>query len=472
MLKNIKNTIEKKNGHYKEKVLQFGEGNFLRAFVDWMIDEANDEGLFDGSIVLVQPINMGMVNMINDQDGLYTLVMRGLENGKKTEKVKAIAESEDLKIIVSNTTEAGISYVEGDRFEDRLPKSFPAKITSFLHHRYTHFQGAEDKGILLLPVELIDNNGPELKRIVMQYAKEWNLAPEFLKWMENHCTFANTLVDRIVTGYPRDEAAAYSKKFGYEDNLMVTSEVFNLWVIEADKKYADLLPIAKTSANVIWTDDVRPYKKRKVRILNGAHTSTVLAAYLSGYDYVGQFIEDEDFNAFLRSLIFDEIIPTIDLPKDELKAFADAVFERFGNPYIKHRLLDISLNSVSKFTARCLPSLLDYKEREGKLPERMTYALAALIKFYDISKEETGYFGVRENGDKYPVKDDEKNLEFFAAIWKEKDLSILVRETLMNESLWHEDLTKLEGLYDEVLKHLTDIVNSGAKESLKKLGKE
>ncbi|WP_312652375.1 tagaturonate reductase [Proteiniclasticum sp.] len=491
MLKNIKDTLEKKNGHYKEKVLQFGEGNFLRAFVDWMIDEANDKGLFDGSIVLVQPINMGMVNMINDQDGLYTLVMRGLEDGQKTEKVKAItsvsrginpfedyesyiklAESEDLKIIVSNTTEAGISYVEGDRFEDKLPKAFPAKITSFLHHRYTHFKGAEDKGILLLPVELIDNNGPELKRIVMQYAKEWNLEPAFISWMENSCTFANTLVDRIVTGYPREEAAAYNEKFGYEDNLMVTSEVFNLWVIEADKKYADLLPIAQTSANVIWTDDVRPYKKRKVRILNGAHTSTVLAAYLSGYDYVGQFIDDADFNAFLKSLIFDEVIPTIDLPKGELKEFADAVFERFGNPYIKHRLLDISLNSVSKFTARCLPSLLDYKERTGKLPERMTYALAALLKFYDIRKDETGYFGTRENNDKYPVKDDEKNLEFFAGIWQEKDLSVLVKETLMNESLWHEDLTKVEGLYDEVLKHLTDIVRNGTKESLKKLGKE
>ncbi len=488
MLKNIKDTLDKRNGHFPEKILQFGEGNFLRAFVDWMVDEANDDGLFQGSIVLVQPITQGMVNMINDQEGMYTLVMRGLENGVKTERTKAIssvsrginpfedydsyiklAESEDLKIIVSNTTEAGISYVEGDKKEDKLPKAFPAKICSFLYHRFKFFSGALDKGILLLPVELIDNNGPELRRIVLQYAKEWKLEEEFIVWMEKSCTFANTLVDRIVTGYPRDEAAAYEEKFGYKDNLIVTSEVFNLWVIEADKKYAELLPIAKTKANVIWTDDVKPYKKRKVRILNGAHTSTVLAAYLSGFDYVGQFIEDEEFNAYLNALIFDEVIPTIDLPKDELKEFADAVFERFGNPYIKHRLLDISLNSVSKYTARCLPSLMDYNNEKEELPTRLTFALAALIKFYDIKKEEEGYFGVRENGDRYPVKDDGKNLEFFEELWKETDLSMIAKKALANKELWQQDLTKVQGMVEQVQKHLENMASIGIKETLRTL---
>lgn len=487
-MKNIKDTLEKKNGHLKEKVLQFGEGNFLRAFVDWMVDEANDEGHFDGSVVIVQPIDRGMVDMINDQNGMYTLIMRGLENGEKTEKVKAItsvsrginpfvdyesymamAESEDLKVIVSNTTEAGITYVEGDKLEDNLPAAFPAKICKFLHHRFNHFEGDKDMGILLLPVELIDNNGPELERIVKQYATEWNLDPEFTTWLDESCTFANTLVDRIVTGYPRDEVSAYSEKFGYEDNLMVTSEVFNLWVIEADKKYAEIFPIQKTGANVIWTDDVRPYKKRKVRILNGAHTSTVLSAYLSGFDYVGQFIEDPHYNAYLKSLIFEEIIPTIDLPDEELKAFADAVFERFGNPYIKHRLLDISLNSVSKFAARCLPSLLDYNDRKGKLPVRMTYALAALLKFYDVKEEEEGYFGIRENGEKYPVKDDRKNLEFFEKIWQEKDITVLVEKVLKSKDLWYHDLTEVEGLVEEVTNHLHKILTLGTKETLKNL---
>ena len=487
-MKNIKDTIQKKNGHLKEKVLQFGEGNFLRAFVDWMIDEANDEGHFDGSVVIVQPIERGMVNMINDQNGMYTLIMRGLENGEKTEKVKAItsvsrginpfedyegymamAESEDLQVIVSNTTEAGISYVEGDKLEDPLPKAFPAKICKFLYHRFKHFDGDKERGILLLPVELIDNNGGELERIVKQYASEWNLEPAFITWLDEACSFANTLVDRIVTGYPRDEVEAYSEKFGYEDNLMVTSEVFNLWVIEADKKYAEIFPIQKTSANVIWTDDARPYKKRKVRILNGAHTSTVLSAYLSGFDFVGQFIEDADYNDYLKALIFDEIIPTIDLPDDELKAFADAVFERFGNPFIKHRLLDISLNSVSKFTARCLPSLLDYKAEKGVLPVRMTYALAALLKFYDVKEEEEGFFGVRENGEKYPVKDDKKNLHFFEKIWQEKDITILVERILANKDLWYQDLTEVEGLKEAVTTHLHNILTLGTKETLKSL---
>ncbi len=488
MLKNIKETVKKTNGSYPEKILQFGEGNFLRAFVDWMVDEANDEGLFKGSIVIVQPIAQGMVNMINDQEGLYTLVMRGLENGEKTERIKAItsvsrginpfedydsylklAESEDLKIIVSNTTEAGISYEEGDRKEDRLPKAFPAKICSFLYHRFKFFHGAIDKGILLLPVELIDNNGPELKRIVLQYAKEWNLEEEFVHWLDEACTFANTLVDRIVTGYPRDEAASYEEKFGYKDNLIVTSEVFNLWVIEADKKYAELFPVDKTQANVIWTDDVKPYKKRKVRILNGAHTSTVLAAYLSGHDYVGQFIEDKEFNVYLKSLIFDEVIPTIDLPKNELKDFADAVFERFGNPYIKHRLLDISLNSVSKYTARCLPTLLDYKEEQGQLPKRLCFALAALLKFYDVKKEEVGYFGVRENGDRYPVKDDEKILTFFEKLWGDGDRNNLAYKALSNEEIWQQNLSKVEGLVEQVQKHLDNISSMGVKEAMKTL---
>jgi len=487
-LKNIKEVVAKKNGNLPEKVLQFGEGNFLRAFVDWMIDEANDEGLFNGSVVLCQPINMGMVNMINDQNGLYTLVMRGLENGEKTEKIKAItsvsrginpfedydsyiklAESEDLKVIISNTTEAGIAYVEGDKKEDQLPKAFPAKITSFLYHRYQFFNGASDKGILLLPVELIDDNGTELKRIVNQYAAEWNLEEGFILWLKENCFFANTLVDRIVTGYPRDEAASYEERFGYEDKTMVTSEVFNLWVIEAPQHYSEMFPVAKTKANVIWTDNVKPYKKRKVRILNGGHTSTVLAAYLSGHDYVGQFIEDADFNGYLKDLLFEEIIPTIDLPKDELKEFANAVFERFGNPFIKHSLLAISLNSVSKFTARCLPSLIDYKELKGELPTRLAFSLAALIKFYDIKQKEDGFYGVRENGDSYPVKDDQEIMEFFEKVWKEKDLSVVVKETLSNSSLWHQDLTKVEGLEESVLQNLTSIVENGVRDTLNKL---
>lgn len=484
----INETIKKTNGSYPEKVLQFGEGNFLRAFVDWMIDEANDGGLFGGSIVICQPIGQGMVKMINDQDGMYTVIMRGLENGEKIERTKvitsvsravnpfedydsylALAESEDLKIIVSNTTEAGISYSAGDQLSDKLPKSFPAKICAFLYHRYQFFGGSAEHGILLLPVELIDNNGPELKRIVKQYANEWQLEEGFHTWLDEACSFANTLVDRIVTGYPRDENAHFEERFGYEDKLMVTSELFNLWVIEADKKYSELLPIDKTAANVIWTDDVRPYKKRKVRILNGGHTSTVLGAYLAGFDYVGEFMMSDDIASYLRQLIFEEVIPTIDLPEEELHKFAEDVFDRFRNPYIKHRLLDISLNSVAKFTARCLPSLLDFQDHHRHLPKRLVFSLAALIKFYDVQKDENGYFGTRENGEKYPVKDDEEHLSFFEAVWQEKDMDLLVERVLSEKSLWQQDLSLVPGLKEGVLEELKNIMTGGILASLRVL---
>lgn len=487
-MKKINEVVEKRNGNFPEKVLQFGEGNFLRAFVDWMVDEANDEGLFGGSIVLCQPISQGMVARLNEQDNVYTLVMRGLENGKKTENVKVItsvsrginpyedydsyidlAKSKDLQVIVSNTTEAGISYSEGDALTDTPPKSYPAKICSFLYTRYKHFNGDKAMGILLLPVELIEDNGPVLKRIVYQYAREWNLEEGFIEWLDASCTFANTLVDRIVTGYPRNEAASYEERFGYKDDMIDTSEVFNLWVIEADKKYSDLFPIAKTKANVIWTDNVKPYKMRKVRILNGAHTSTVLAAYLSGYEFVGEFVKDEDFSTFLKDLIFGEVIPTISLPKDELAQFADAVFERFGNPFINHRLLDISLNSVSKYVARCLPSLEDYLAMEKKLPSHLTFSLAALIKFYDVKHDAEGYYGIRENGDRYPVKDNAENLAFFEKAWQEKDLSLLVKDVLSSNTLWQRDLTQIEGLYDGVLANLKGIVADGVKATIKNL---
>ncbi len=488
-MKKINEIVEKKNGHYPEKILQYGEGNFLRGFVDWMVDELNDEDLFKGSIVIAQPIDKGIIDKMNDQNGQYTVVMRGLENGEKVERVKPItsvsrginpfqnyeeyikiATSENLKIIVSNTTEAGITYIQGDKLEDQLPKSFPAKICSFLYHRYKHFNGAADKGILVLPVELIDNNGTELRRIVNQYAIEWNLEQEFITWLDKNCAFANTLVDRIVTGYPADEASQYEEQFGYKDGLIVAAEVFNLWVIEADPKYQELFPVGtgnNTKANVIWTEDAKPYKKRKVRILNGAHTSTVLAAYLAGHNLVGEFINDPDFESYLKSLIFDEVIPTIDLPLDELKQFANDVIERFGNPFIKHKLLDISLNSISKYTARCLPSLEDYVKLEGRLPQRLSFSLAALIKFYDIKKEEEGYFGIRENGDKYLVKDNIETLEFFEKIWKEDDLSKVVRKILSNKSLWGKDLMKISGLYENVLKDLIRLIEEGIRETIK-----
>ena len=488
-MKTINDVIEKKYGNYPEKVLQFGEGNFLRAFVDWMIDKANRDGIYQGSIVLCQPIAQGLKDMINAQDGVYTLAMRGAENGQPVENIEVItsvsrcinpyenyedlmeiARSTDLEVVVSNTTEAGIAYHEGDQLTDRPPVSFPAKVTAFLYERYKAFNGDPQKGLLFLPVELIDNNGAELKRIVLKYAEEWELGQEFTEWVNTANEFTSTLVDRIVTGYPRDEISYFEEKLGYKDNIIDTSELFNLWVIEGDKTWADKLPVHKTDANVIWTDDVKPYKKRKVRILNGAHTSTVLAAYLAGFDIVGDFMKDDTVRTFMNDVIYKEVIPTLDLPKEELESFAAAVNDRFANPYIKHNLLDIALNSCSKFNARCLPSLLGYVEEKGELPKCLTFSLAAFIKFYQGEWKDGVYTGTRKDGTQYPPRDDEAVIRFFADAWAENDAEKTAESVLSNKDFWSgKDLTEVPGLKDAVAGYLKEMDKKEIKEIMAEL---
>lgn len=488
-MKTINDVIEKKYGNYPEKVLQFGEGNFLRAFVDWMIDKANRDGIYQGSIVLCQPIAQGLKDMINAQDGVYTLAMRGAENGQPVEKIEVItsvsrcinpyenyedlmeiARSADLEVVVSNTTEAGIAYHAGDQLTDRPPVSFPAKVTAFLYERYKAFNGDPEKGLLFLPVELIDNNGAELKRIVLQYAQEWELGQEFTDWVNTANAFTSTLVDRIVTGYPRDEVSYFEEKLGYKDNIIDTSELFNLWVIEGDEKWADKLPVHKIDANVIWTDDVKPYKKRKVRILNGAHTSTVLAAYLAGFDIVGDFMKDDTVRTFMNNVIYQEVIPTLDLPKEELESFAAAVNDRFANPYIKHKLLDIALNSCSKFNARCLPSLLGYVEEKGVLPKCLTFSLAAFIKFYQGEWKDGVYTGTRKDGTQYPLRDDESVIRFFADAWSENDAEGTAAAVLSNKDFWSgKDLTEVPGLKDAVAGYLKEMEEKEIKEIMAEL---
>lgn len=488
-MKTVNEAVEKKYGNYPEKVLQFGEGNFLRAFVDWMIDKANRDGIYRGSIVLCQPIAQGLKDMINAQDGVYTLAMRGAESGQPVENIEVItsvsrcinpyenyenlmeiARSADLEVVVSNTTEAGIAYHEGDRLTDRPPVSFPAKVTAFLYERYKVFNGDPQKGLLFLPVELIDNNGAELKRIVLKYAEEWELGQEFTEWVNTANEFTSTLVDRIVTGYPRDEISYFEEKLGYKDNIIDTSELFNLWVIEGDKKWADKLPVHKTDANVIWTDDVKPYKKRKVRILNGAHTSTVLAAYLAGFNIVGDFMKDDTVRTFMNDVIYKEVIPTLDLPKEELESFAAAVNDRFANPYIKHNLLDIALNSCSKFNARCLPSLLGYVEEKGELPKCLTFSLAAFIKFYQGEWKDGVYTGTRKDGTQYPLRDDEAVIRFFADAWAENDAEKTAESVLSNKDFWSgKDLTEVPGLKDAVAGYLKEMDKKEIKEIMAEL---
>ena len=372
------------------RVIQFGEGGFLRGFADWMLQKMTDKGLFDGSVAVVQPIEKGLCDMLEAQNGCYTHLIRGAEGVETTlcrvisrtvkpydnfEEYLSLADIPTARFILSNTTEAGITYNEEDTPEKAPAISFPAKLTLLLKRRYE--KGLP--GFILIPCELIDRNGDNLKKCVLAYARQWGLDEAFIAWVEKENVFCSTLVDRINTGYPKGEELG----LGYEDNLVNTSEYFHLWVIETDYDLEKELPFSKAGLNVIVTPDkLEMYRTRKVRILNGAHTSLVPYALLSGLETVGDCMKNETMKEHLRKCVFEEIIPTLDLPKDELIAYANDVLTRFSNPYIRHFLADISLNSVSKFKVRVLPSILTYKERFGTLPPTLTFAFAKLIAFY------------------------------------------------------------------------------------------
>ncbi len=466
------------------KVAQFGEGNFLRGFVDYMIDIANESGKFNGDIVLIKPIEFGSLDMFHEQDCQYTVSLRGIVDGepkvlnrvvtsvadvvdtyREYEKYNNLAKLDTLRFVVSNTTEAGIVFNPEDKFELDPPMTFPGKLTKFLHTRYTHFNGAMDKGLIMLPVELIDDNGIMLKKCVMQLIELWGLEDGFKKWVDEACVFTSTLVDRIITGYPRDEVESIWESLGYEDRILVTGEPFALWVIESAKDISGEFPLPDAGLPVIFTDNQKPYKQRKVRILNGAHTSFVLASYLAGNDIVLESMQDDDIRNFMMKTIFDEVIPTLTLPEKELKDFAEAVITRFNNPYVKHALLSISLNSVSKWRARCLPSFLGYVEKYGKLPVHLTFSIAALMAFYTGSEiREKALIGHR-NGEEYKIMDDMQVLEFF----KEnsgKDTRTFVEGYLSNEAFHGQDLTKVAGLCDAVCGYLDDIKANGMRAAL------
>lgn len=373
-----------------ERVIQFGEGGFLRGFVDWMLQKVNESSEFNGSVVVVQPIEQGMCDLLSAQNCVYTHVIRGVEGVDTTvvdvisrcvkpyedfNSYLALAENPDFRFVVSNTTESGIVFSAEDKITDAPPKTFPAKVTLLLKRRFELGLG----GFIFLPCELIDRNGDNLKKCILKYADLWELGDAFKNWVESENVFTNTLVDRINTGYPRGEDLG----LGYEDNMLNTSEFFHLWVIETDYDLESEIPFASAGLNVIVTKDkLEMYRTRKVRILNGAHTSLVPYAMLEGFDTVKSCIDDERMCAHLRRCVFDEIIPTLDLSRDELLAYANSVVERFGNPYIKHYLSAISLNSVSKFKVRVLPSILEYIKRYDKMPETLIFAFAKLIEFY------------------------------------------------------------------------------------------
>ncbi len=482
-------TISRKMTGKKErpiKVLQFGEGNFLRAFVDYMIDIANEQGKFDGDIVIVKPIEFGNLDRFHSQECQYTVQLRGRVDGEpkkinrvvtsvadavdaygEYEKYAEYAKLDSLRFIVSNTTEAGIVYDESDKLELNPPKSYPGKLAKFLYERYKHFNGAADKGLIMLPVELIDDNGLHLKECVFKQAENWGLEKSFTEWLDSACIFTSTLVDRIVTGYPRDEAEELCKEFGYQDDLIVTGEPFALWVIESPKDLSDELPLPAAGLPVIYTPDHHPYKQRKVRILNGAHTSFVLASYLSGNDIVLQSMNDELILKFIKGTLFDEVIPTLTLPKADLLEFADAVLARFNNPYVKHAHLSIALNSVSKWRARCMPSFLDYVTNEGKLPKHLTFSIAALMAFYTGTEIRDKALIGHRGEEEYNILDDMSVLEFFAAN-SSKEPAEFALAVLSNVDFWGEDLSKIDGLTEKITEYIASIREIGMRETLEK----
>lgn len=469
------------------KVVQFGEGNFLRAFVDYMIDIANEQGRFDGDIVLIKPIEFGSLDSFHKQDCQYTVSLRGIVDGEAKvlnrqvtsvadavdaygdyDKYMELAELETLRFVVSNTTEAGIVFDNTDRFDAKPPRTFPGKLTKFLYHRFETFRGDMTKGLVMLPVELIDDNGIMLKKCVMQLIELWGLSDEFKAWVEEACIFTSTLVDRIVTGYPRDTIEEEWQSLGYEDRIMVTGEPFALWVIESEQDISEEFPLPDAGLPVIFTDNQKPYKQRKVRILNGAHTSFVLASYLCGNDLVKESMEDSDIRNFMVKTIFDEVIPTLTLPEAELKEFAEAVITRFNNPYVKHALLSISLNSVSKWRARCLPSLLGYVDKFGRLPQHMTFSLAALMAFYHGTEIRDKVLIGHRDDQEYNIMDDMAVLEFFRDNCQ-KDTGAFVTAFLGNESFFGQDLNQVTGLTDAVTGYLEDIRTNGMRAALCKI---
>ncbi|WP_188881655.1 tagaturonate reductase [Alicyclobacillus cellulosilyticus] len=473
-------------GNGPVRVLQIGEGRFLRGFFDWMIHACRKQGLFDGSIAVTQPRPGGaeVLRALQAQDGLYTLVVRGLEDGTPVERSEviavfstilnpfeqwaeflALAEDPHLQFVVSNTTEAGLVYEPVPVPETACPASFPARLTWFLYRRFRHFQGAADKGLICLPCELVEGNGDRLREYVVRHSADWGLPDAFVCWLKQHNRFLNSLVDRIVTACPSAEAEAWRRRLGYEDDFLTVAEPYYLWVIQGDEAVERVLPFRAAGLNVHVVADLTPYQLRKVRILNGAHTLMAPVGILSGLTHVREVMADAELAAHVRSAIDDEVIPTLPLDQAETKQYAATVWERFANPFLEHRLLDIAMNSISKFRVRVLPSLRAYVERKGALPPRIVRSFAALIRLYKVRRAEdgaAGYAGITWRGTPYVLRDDPEVLARFHQAWcaferREIALRDMVRSLLAQPELWGEDLGGVEGLVDALCRELQDM---------------
>jgi tagaturonate reductase len=464
---------------YTEKIIQFGEGNFLRAFIEWIIWKTNQKTDFNASVVVVQPIDRGMVDMLNEQDCLYHLNLQGLLNGEPVDSVDLIdvisrginpyadfqaymklAEQPEMRFIISNTTEAGIAFDPACKFEDAPASSYPGKLTQLLYHRYEFFQGDPAKGMILFPCELIFENGKHLKECIRQYIDLWKLGEGFLKWFETACGVYSTLVDRIVPGYPRDNAAQLCERVGYQDNLLDKAEIFHLWVIEAPKEVAAEFPADKAGLNVLFVPSEAPYHERKVTLLNGPHTVLSPVGYLSGLNTVKECCEDAVVGPFVKKVMFDELLPTLNLQKAELEQFGNDVMERFRNPFVKHFVTSIMLNSFPKFKTRDLPGLKTYLARKGSLPQGIVLGLAAICTYYK---------GGKRGADDIVPNDDPKIMQLLKDLWAAGDVRKVAQGVLADEFIWGEDLNAVPGLTDLLEKDLALIQAKGMRAAVESI---
>ena len=464
---------------YTEKVIQFGEGNFLRAFIDWIIWKTNQKTDFNGSVVIVQPIEKGMVEWLNEQDGLYHLNLQGLLNGETVDSLDLIdvvsrglnpyvdfnaylelAEQPEIRFVISNTTEAGIAFDPSCKLEDKPASSYPGKLTQLLYHRYEHFEGAMDKGLIIFPCELIFENGKHLKECIRKYIDLWGLGPDFSAWFEEACGVYSTLVDRIVPGYPRDNAAQLCERAGYDDHLLDKAEIFHLWVIEAPKEVAKEFPADKAGLKVLFVPSEAPYHERKVTLLNGPHTVLSPVGYLSGLNTVKECCEDPEIGKFVHKVMFDELLPTLNLPKPELEKFANDVLERFRNPFVKHFVTSIMLNSFPKYRTRDLPGLKTYLERKGELPKGLVLGLAGICTYYK---------GGKRGEDEIVPNDDQKIMDLLKELWASGDVRKVAKGVLGATFIWDEDLNAVPGLADLLAADLALIQAKGMREAVKSI---
>ena len=456
---------------YTEKVIQFGEGNFLRAFIEWIIWKTNKKTDFDASVVIVQPIGRGLVEWLNEQDGLYHLNLQGLLSGEAVDSIDlidvvsrglnpytdfqaylALAEQPEMRFVISNTTEAGIAFDPACKPDDAPASSYPGKLTQLLYHRYEYFKGDKEQGFIIFPCELIFENGRHLKECIRRYIDLWQLGEGFRDWFETACGVYSTLVDRIVPGYPRDNAAQLCERVGYEDRLLDKAEIFHLWVIEAPQEVAAEFPADKAGLNVLFVPSEAPYHERKVTLLNGPHTVLSPVGYLSGLNTVKECCEDELVGPFVRKVMFEELLPTLNLPKEELEQFASDVMERFRNPFVKHFVTSIMLNSFPKFKTRDLPGLKTYLARKGELPKGIVLGLAAICTYYKGGKR--GEVEIVPN-------DDPKIMQLLKDLWATGDVRKVAEGVLADEFIWGEDLNAIPGLTDLLTADLALIQASG-----------